>query len=791
MSVARGLWLTVIVGLVGGVPVPAAETPHPLLADYQDLQEWAFSSAPVDLDTAGLHWQIDVGEWHLDSGRIWLQRPTSAGELTGLVFEGSGRYSIAIPDPKELRQLRRFTGDPELRQLEGSFDALVVRGINMAPLDQMPKPAANTRYSANSLAKHRHQHWLALRGFDVDARLVAALGRRDDAYTRVDMKTKEHGWLTFDYEPRRAEEIVVEWFNPAFSVLESWLSLDRQADRLEDGRPTAEPRPALDIVHMVIAADLTTLASESQRGIAKVRPVDAQIEVEILFDPLRDGDQTVQLFLHPWAKIQSVQDESSQDLDFARDHLGKRSSAIDKKVYDDSLVVLLKEPLIRGRQTTLSLTYEMEMSGYAPGRSWYPSATYPGTGIYDQHTASLTLQQRPKYASRSMGKLSSESPRDSTTTTVWQMEEPVKMLSFVFARQHYEESFPTSGPTTVSAFSSLGGFISRQRVQELGEDAAQIIDFYEDLFGSPMAPTDLVVSLIPATHGQAFDGLIHIGDFSTISDRVAEREMFRAHEVAHLWWGHQVGWHGYRDQWLSEGFAEYSAMMFVEARVDNGEKFFDEMLKTFAHELTGSIESDFSQFSRPGFSLLNKRAGDRVGPIGHGRRCRVGEAPSAYLSQTYKKGAMVLNSLRVILRAKTGSDVMFLEILRDFVDTQRGGFPTTEDFQKLVETATEEDWTWFFDSWIYTAEIPTYEWGFDATSTPEGTLLTLQIERRNVHPGFSMAIPVRVDLEDGDERMLLAFMDQKEKTFQFPLPASPKRVVFNPDNAVLARVKKR
>ena len=31
------------------------------------------------------------------------------------------------------------------------------------------------------------------------------------------------------------------------------------------------------------------------------------------------------------------------------------------------------------------------------------------------------------------------------------------------------------------------------------------------------------------------------------------------HEVAHQWWGHTVGWASYHDQWLSEGFAEFSA----------------------------------------------------------------------------------------------------------------------------------------------------------------------------------------------------------------------------------------
>ncbi len=36
------------------------------------------------------------------------------------------------------------------------------------------------------------------------------------------------------------------------------------------------------------------------------------------------------------------------------------------------------------------------------------------------------------------------------------------------------------------------------------------------------------------------------------------------HEVAHQWWGHTVGWASYHDQWLSEGFAEFSAGLFLK-----------------------------------------------------------------------------------------------------------------------------------------------------------------------------------------------------------------------------------
>ena len=41
---------------------------------------------------------------------------------------------------------------------------------------------------------------------------------------------------------------------------------------------------------------------------------------------------------------------------------------------------------------------------------------------------------------------------------------------------------------------------------------------------------------------------------------------FFAHETAHQWWGHIVLWRSYRDQWLSEGFAEYSGLLYAAKR---------------------------------------------------------------------------------------------------------------------------------------------------------------------------------------------------------------------------------
>src|SRR5687768_18159260 len=45
---------------------------------------------------------------------------------------------------------------------------------------------------------------------------------------------------------------------------------------------------------------------------------------------------------------------------------------------------------------------------------------------------------------------------------------------------------------------------------------------------------------------------------------------FVAHETAHQWWGNIVAWRSYRDQWLSEGFAEYSGILYTGLRDSRG-----------------------------------------------------------------------------------------------------------------------------------------------------------------------------------------------------------------------------
>jgi aminopeptidase N len=234
-------------------------------------------------------------------------------------------------------------------------------------------------------------------------------------------------------------------------------------------------------------------------------------------------------------------------------------------------------------------------------------------------------------------------------------------------------------------------------------------------------------------------------------------------------------------------------MMFVEARVKDGPQLFQEILRAYDDELNGSLQTSFSKFSRPGVNLLNRAHGNRIGPIGHGWRANTGELPTAYSSQVYAKGALVLHMLRGMLRDQIQSDQAFVDVLRDFLATHQGGFVSTKDFQAAVARRAPGDWSWFFDEWVDGTAIPSYRWSYTIATSPDAEgkwPVALRVRQADVPAGFKMSVPVVVDFGNGRMERLRVMVDESEKSFTLPFPEKPRSLTFNPDSEVLAKVKK-
>lgn len=306
------------------------------------------------------------------------------------------------------------------------------------------------------------------------------------------------------------------------------------------------------------------------------------------------------------------------------------------------------------------------------------------------------------------------------------------------------------------------------KLELLAAWAVNSVNFYQLTFGAPMDLERLALAAVDGGGGQAADGVLLVP--ATLADALppgvpagASRELLVAHEVAHQWWGHRYA--GERDRWLSESLAEYSAMMFIEASLPRGRNLMERTLADYADEVAG--RASFGSGNRIGRALAIDLARDRIGPISLGRRANTYDAPRASSTLLYKKGALVLHTLRSILHASTGTAETFVELLRELADRFRGKPLSTADFERLLTEISPGDWRWFFDQWIDGTELPEIEWSGKLLPAEGGGMrVRVTATQRGVSAGFRSLLPIEVVNAEGEVRYAIADLDVPEKSFE-------------------------
>jgi aminopeptidase N len=258
------------------------------------------------------------------------------------------------------------------------------------------------------------------------------------------------------------------------------------------------------------------------------------------------------------------------------------------------------------------------------------------------------------------------------------------------------------------------------------------------------------------------------------------------HEVAHQWWGHTVGFDSYRDQWMSEGFADMSASLYLSLIEKNPQKFI-----TFWND-----ERDLLLERSPqGFRAID------AGPLTMGYRMsnsRTGFDTTRRL--IYPKGAYVLHMIRMMMHDRQTGDQRFKEMMQDFVKTFGGKAATTEDFKAMVEkhmtpemdTEGNHKMDWFFNEYVYGTALPTYKLDSSFDTAPGGDLqLNLKLTQSGVDDNFRMLVPLYLDMGEGNvaflgRARLVGNTTVEQKVPLKGLKTKPKRAVVNYYDDVLA-----
>ena len=484
---------------------------------------------------------------------------------------------------------------------------------------------------------------------------------------------------------------------------------------------------------------------------------------------------------------------SGEPLHFVQEKHNRRMS---EDLYEPWVTVVLPHKVDTGERFTLELAYEGELVERLFSRDFFLRDTsnwYPRHPDARRTSLRLTFRVPERYQIASGGKLIDDHVNDKTRIVRRVVEEPVPHMSFHYGTFDVSD-VELSGVPPISIYSNKNhiGFAPGNREKTI-EDLATSIRVYSDYFG-PFPFPSLLVTETPVLGGQAFPGFLRLS-YQTFGElHTGEAELFRSHETAHQWWGVAIDTESYRDQWLSEGFAQYAAALYVLVGLED-ESQFREMMNAWRLDVLGQVDTGQGIVRHYGFrpEVIRRSDGSNSGPLVVGFRLNSTETPNDYRILVYEKGAYVLHMLRMMLMDfESEDDGRYRRMMRRFADDHLHGIASTRAFEDAVTEAFGEPMDWFFDQWVYGVEVPTYHPELDVVRTGSSDApfaLRGTIAQEKVPKGFRMPVPIRLTFEDRPPTTHRILVDSDRVEVDVPLPARPSDIEFNYLNSVLARVR--
>ena len=343
-----------------------------------------------------------------------------------------------------------------------------------------------------------------------------------------------------------------------------------------------------------------------------------------------------------------------------------------------------------------------------------------------------------------------------------------------------------------------------RNVQEVSDKAAEAVRFFSHNFG-PYPYGSLALTQIPGETSQGWPGLVFLSSYAFLSDEERKTMNFRpgdailasqtpAHETAHQWWGDLVSWSTYRDQWISEGLANYCGLMLLQTKDPDA---FRVVLNKYRDD------------------LLDKKDGLatwQAGPVTLGQRLNSSRFPDGYQAISYGRGTWLFHMLRQMLRdaQATGAlssqvksentsnqDELFVKILRQVRQKYAGREISTRQLLREFEASWPRAlWfegkptlDWFWDGWIQGTAVPGIALkNVRILRQGEETWATGVILQREAPEDLVTPVPLYA-AAPGKAPALLGrvFADGVETSFRLRVPSGTREVLLDPAQTLLRR----
>lgn len=753
----------------------------PLFADYRTLRD-----ARPDGRTIALHafvFERDAYRLTLD-GTLHLVGPDDAIA----VFLGKGSYELTPANAAERRQLAIWTADDKLTVLRDGFESAVFFSTDLVAAAGASK--RNGTPNARALAVYDAFLQQQRKAFATNFHLRVAQDLVNGA--------TEHVFIGYvDGRKLPPALMVVDPLGalPMSGGEETILFVEDNVKRgvWYSSHLRGGARPQAPLVSAERYEIETTIAPDGEiSGTAVVTLTPTK--------PLR----LLPLNLAPRLRLQAVT------------YGGGKPAEIIQEAEDGDAAILFPEPI--DQRIVVRLTYRGRdvLANAGNGNftvgsraNWYPSfGTLESLADYE-------LRFRVPRANEivSVGREVEDRIDGEERVSVWRSDHPLRVAGFNYGRfEKISGSDPESGlavdvytnPGTPDIVRRIDAIVagdvkidSAALARAAMTDALDTARIATRFFGPLPSKRVSITQQSEWFFGQSWPTLVYLPyvvflDTATrsalhISGAKDFIDAVGLHELAHQWFGHEVGWSGYRDQWLSEGFAEFTAGLVLEERGGwkAANRFWERKREHVLATPRGAVIPS-----------------DEAGPISQGYRVATWRNRAADDAIVYSKGAYVLHMLRMQMwdAAKSDPDTDFKAMMQDFVSTYSGRNPSTADFQRVVErhltpqlrVGGEGKLDWFFRQWIYGTEIPRYD--SDLEITPLGGdryRVSGSIAQSGVSNDFLVVMPIY--LRFADDRIVrlgattITGNATKEVGVELTLPRRPLAVGINLNHDVLSR----
>jgi len=453
----------------------------------------------------------------------------------------------------------------------------------------------------------------------------------------------------------------------------------------------------------------------------------------------------------------------------------------------EGLIWTPESPRWPGRAASLHSQGEPESNRY-----WFPTHDFPNERMTSEVIASVPEGYLVSSNGRQVSRERTVVPGSNTTFDrfhfVQDKEHAPYLIALAVGKWEVVDVAGVGARVPMPVYAPPG---QTERVRAVFGRTPGMVALYERLFDEPY-PWDKYAQVVVTNFAWGgmentsattlYDGVLL--DQAALLD--GDEDGLICHELAHQWFGDLLTCKSWEHIWLNEGWATYSEALWEAFKNTSPARSGSPGESPVSGLKADNDAYQYAVWSNFRAAIEKDRTDAPYQPAMASKEYAYPEAVFEKEANPYPKGAAVLHMLRRRL-----TDPIFWRGVALYIDRQKNTAVETHHFRLAMEEVSAVSLQRFFDQWCYRPGVPRVEVS-SAWNAGERTLRLTATQVQNIdgaNPAFAFDLPIWIDDGSGSPRTVTLDSERKVASVAVSLSRAPRRIVVDPQMAVLADVR--